>query len=142
MIAARDNAPSDHETDFGNWFKTARSTFSGLYYRKDNDGPWQVSQRWLDARASLNEVAPLDFVSTADIGGGDYGSPAVNKDGELVGVTFDGNLESLPVTFLYSDEQARAVHVDARGIAEALEKVYKAAELLKELGASAPPASQ
>jgi hypothetical protein len=109
------------------------STFSGLYYRKDNDGPWQVPQRWLDAREALNPVVPLDFVSTADIGGGDYGSPVVNRQGELVGVTFDGNLESLPVTFLYSDDQARAVHVDARGIVEALEKVYKATDLLKEI---------
>jgi hypothetical protein len=112
------------------------STFSGLYYRKDNEGPWQVPPRWLDARQALNQVTPLDFVSTADIGGGDYGSAAVNQRGELVGVTFDGNLESLPVTYLYSDEQARAVHVDVRGIAEALDKVYKAAELLKELGAA------
>jgi hypothetical protein len=112
------------------------STFSGLYYRKDNDGPWQVPPRWLDARQVLNQVTPLDFVSTADIGGGDYGSATVNQRGELVGVTFDGNLESLPVTYLYSDEQARAVHVDVRGIAEALAKVYKAAGLLKELGAA------
>jgi hypothetical protein len=110
------------------------STFSGLYYRKDNDGPWQLPQRWIDARAALSPVTPLDFVSTADIGGGDYGSPAVNQRGELVGVTFDGNLESLPVTYLYSDEQARAVHVDVRGIVEALTQVYHAAGLLKEIG--------
>ena len=51
-----------------------------------------------------------------------------------VGLTFDGNLESLPVTYLYSDDQARAVHVDVRGIVEALSQVYKAAGLLKELG--------
>jgi hypothetical protein len=110
------------------------STFSGLFYRKNNDGPWQVSQQWLDARAALGEVVPLDFVSTCDTGGGDYGSPVVNKAGELVGVTFDGNLESLPNVFLYTGEQARAVHVDARGIAEALDKVYKAKVLLQELG--------
>ena len=65
------------------------------------------------------------------------GLPALvdeGQKGELVGVTFDGNLESLPVTYLYSDEQARAVHVDVRGIVEALDRVYKAAPLLKELG--------
>src|ERR1035437_5697623 len=112
------------------------ATFSGLYYRKDNEGPWQVPQRWVEARETLNPVTPLNFVSTADIGGGDYGSAAINQRGELVGVTFDGNLESLPVTYLYSDEQARAVHVDVRGIVEALDRVYKAAELLKELGAT------
>ncbi len=113
------------------------STFSGLYYRKDNEGPWQVSDRWVDIRQALNPVMPLDFVSTGDIGGGDYGSPAVNQRGELVGVTFDGNLESLPVTYLYSDDQARAVHVDAGGIVEALDKAYKATALLKEIGAKA-----
>lgn len=111
------------------------ATISGLYYRKDNDGPWIAPQRWLDAREALNPVTQLNFVSTADIGGGDYGSAAVNQKGELVGVTFDGNLESLPVTYLYSDEQARAVHVDVRGIVEALNRVYKAGDLLKELGA-------
>jgi hypothetical protein len=110
------------------------ATFSGLYYRKDNEGPWLVPQRWIDAREALNPLTPLDFVSTADIGGGDYGSATVNQRGELVGVTFDGNLESLPVTYLYSDDQARAVHVDVRGIAEALDRVYKSANLLKELG--------
>jgi hypothetical protein len=118
------------------------STFSGLYYRKDNEGPWQVSDKWVDIRESLNAVTPLDFVSTGDIGGGDYGSPVVNQRGELVGVTFDGNLESLPVTYLYSDEQARAVHVDAGGIVEALDKAYKATALLKEIGATVGQAGQ
>jgi hypothetical protein len=97
-----------------------------------------VSQQWIDVKEALNPITPLDFVSTIDIGGGDYGSPVVNRAGELVGVTFDGNLDSLPVTYLYSDEQARAVHVDARGIVEALQQVYKAAALLKELGVPAP----
>jgi hypothetical protein len=110
------------------------ATFSGLYYRKDNEGPWLVPPRWIDAREALNPLTQLDFVSTADIGGGDYGSATVNQRGELVGVTFDGNLESLPVTYLYSDDQARAVHVDVRGIVEALDRVYRSVALLKELG--------
>ena len=110
------------------------ATFSGLYYRKDNEGPWLVPARWIEARDTISPVTQLNFVSTADIGGGDYGSAAINQRGELVGVTFDGNLESLPVTYLYSDEQARAVHVDVRGIVEALDRVYKATDLLKELG--------
>jgi hypothetical protein len=110
------------------------STIGGLFYRQGNDGPWQVPPAWTNLRAELNPVTPLDFVSTCDTGGGDYGSPVVNRAGELVGVTFDGNLESLPNIFLYTSEQARAVHVDIRGIAEALEKVYKATPLLEELG--------
>jgi hypothetical protein len=115
------------------------ATFSGLFYRANNDGPYLVPKRWVDARAGLNEVAPLDFVTTCDIGGGDYGSPVVNRAGELIGVTFDGNLESLPDTFLYTDEQARAVHVSTQGIAEALRKVYKATALLDELKITEPP---
>jgi hypothetical protein len=112
----------------------AVSTFGGLYYRHDNQGPYQVPQRWVDLESSLNLSRPLDFVSTCDIGGGDPGAPAVNRSGELVGITFDGNLESLPDAYLYSDEQARAVHVSVDGIAEALEKVYQAKALLAELG--------
>ena len=109
-------------------------TFSGLYYRRNNEGPYQVPQRWVDLKSTLDVMTPLDFVSTCDIGGGDHGGPVVNRAGELVGVTFDGNLESLPDTYLYTDEQARAVHVAAQGIVEALKKVYKATPLLQELG--------
>jgi hypothetical protein len=111
----------------------AQSTFGGLYYRRDNQGPYQVPQGWVDLKASLNLSVPLDFVSTCDIGGGDPGSPTVNRNGELVGITFDGNLESLPDVYLYSDEQARAVQVSVEGIVEALQKVYQSTGLLQEL---------
>jgi uncharacterized membrane protein YgcG len=114
------------------------ATFSGLYYRKNNEGPYQVTKQWADAKDKLDPVAALNFVSTADVGGGDYGGPVVNQVGELIGVTFDGNLESLPEVFLYTDEQARAVHVAAQGITEALGVVYKATPLLQELGVKAP----
>jgi hypothetical protein len=109
------------------------STFSGLYYRENKSDPYLVPKPWLDLKPELSVTVPLDFVSTCDIGGGDFGSPTVNRAGELVGVMFDGNLESLPDVYLYSDEQARAVHVAAGGIAEALEKIYKASALLHEL---------
>src|SRR5579871_5363883 len=109
------------------------STFSGLFYRRNNEGPYQVPKKWVDLKSQLNQVTPLDFVSTCDIGGGDPGSPVVNRAGELVGVTFDGNLENLPGMYLYTDEQARAVHVSAQGILEALRKIYQAQPLLKEL---------
>ena len=93
-----------------------------------------VPARWVDLRGQLDLIAPLDFVSTCDIGGGDYGSATVNRAGELVGVTFDGNLESLPNIYLYTEEKARAVHVSVHGLLEALRKAYKTPELLKELG--------
>ncbi len=112
------------------------TSFGGLYFRTNNEGPYQVPQHWVDLKSTLNLETPLDFVSTCDIGGGDYGSPALNRAGELVGVTFDGNLESMPDTYLYSDEQARAVHVSVQGIAQALGQAYKATALLAELGLS------
>jgi hypothetical protein len=122
------------------------STFSGLFYRRNNTtplGPHLVPQNWLDLQDSLKIITPLDFVSTCDIGGGGYGAPTVNKAGELVGIIFDGNLESLPATYLYTEEQARAVHVAAQGIVESLDKVYKAPALILELGikAKAPKAA-
>jgi hypothetical protein len=121
------------------------STFSGLFYRRNNEGPHMVPQNWVDLKDKIDIVTPLDFVSTCDIGGGGYGGPTVNTKGELIGIIFDGNLESLPATYLYTEEQARAVHVGAQGIAESLTKVYKATDLLKELGAktkgSAGPSS-
>lgn len=110
------------------------ATFSGLYYRRNNQGPYLLPQRWIDAKPVLDTVIPLDFVSTCDIGGGDAGSPTVDRNGELVGVLFDGNLESLPNTYLYIEDQARAVHVSTQGITQALEKVYRTDALLKELG--------
>jgi hypothetical protein len=58
------------------------ATFSGLYYRRNNEGPWQVPQNWIDVRAALNPVTPLDFVSACDTGGGDFGGPVVNRAGE------------------------------------------------------------
>jgi hypothetical protein len=113
------------------------ATFSGLYYRQNNQGPYEVPDRWVKARPFLNVITPLDFVSTCDVGGGDAGDATVDRNGDLVGILFDGNLESLPNTYLYTDEQARAVHVSAEGIAEALEKVYRADALLKEIGLTA-----
>jgi hypothetical protein len=110
------------------------TSLGGLYYRTNNEGPYQVPPRWVDLKSALNLETPLDFVSTCDIGGGDYGSAAVNRAGDLVGVTFDGNLESMPDTYLYSDEQARAVHVAVQGIVQALDQAYKATALLSELG--------
>jgi hypothetical protein len=87
-------------------------------------------------KSKLNLATPLNYVSTADIIGGNSGSPTVNRAGEVVGIIFDGNIQSLVLDFYYDDRQARAVHVDSRGIIEALRNIYGADALADELTAA------
>jgi hypothetical protein len=114
----------------------ARTTFHGLYDRSAafrNRPPWNLVPRWVEHKKDLDLETPYDFVCTADIIGGNSGSPVVNKDGEFVGIIFDGNIESLALDYYYTDEVARAVSVDARAIVEALTKVYGTTALVDEL---------
>jgi hypothetical protein len=105
--------------------------------------PYQLPESWMKAKSKLNLSMPLNFVSTADIIGGNSGSPTINKAGEVVGIIFDGNIQSLAWNFAYSDKIGRAVSVDARGIQEALRKIYGATALADELmGANASSTSQ
>jgi Peptidase S46 len=114
----------------------SRTTFYGLFDRSFSHGgkaPWDLPARWLEKRQSLDLATPLNFVSTNDIIGGNSGSPVVNREGELVGVIFDGNMQSLGWDYFYTDELGRSVSVDARGILEALRKVFDADALVKEI---------
>jgi hypothetical protein len=95
--------------------------------------PYSLPESWIKAKDKLDRKTPFNFVSTADIIGGNSGSPTVNKKGEIVGIIFDGNIESLPWNFAYSDKQGRAVAVDLRGLQEALRKIYGATALADEL---------
>jgi len=95
--------------------------------------PYSLPESWLKSKADLDLKIPLNFVSTADIIGGNSGSPTVNRKGEVVGIIFDGNIQSLQGMFAFSDVQARAVSVDSRGIQEALRKIYGATGLADEL---------
>jgi hypothetical protein len=112
------------------------TNIGGAYQHADDHGdkpPYQLPENWLKAKSSLNLGTPLNFVSTPDIIGGNSGSPTINKTGEVVGIIFDGNIESLPWNFVYDDKVARAVSVDSRGIQEALRNVYGATALADEL---------
>ena len=100
-----------------------------------NKDPYELPASWLEAEdgGALELETPLNFVSTADIIGGNSGSPVVNRDNEVVGLIFDGNIQSLVLDFGYDDKVARAVSVDSRGIVEALRSIYQADRLVKEL---------
>ena len=108
----------------------------GLYIRGDEHKqkpPYKIADSWMKARSSVNPTTPFDFVSTNDIVGGNSGSPVINVKGELVGLIFDGNIQSLPGYFVYDGAVNRAVSVDARGMLEALRSVYKASWVADEL---------
>lgn len=109
------------------------TSFHGLYENSVGIPPYKLPQRWLDKKAALNLDTPFNFVCTADITGGNSGSPVVNRNGELVGIVFDSNIQGIPNDFLYTDTQARTVAVHAAGIVEALRAVYAADSVLREL---------
>ena len=114
----------------------AFTDFAGLYQRStehDNKPPFDLPQRWIAKKSNLNLSTKFNFVSDADIIGGNSGSPVVNKNNEFVGIIFDGNIQSLVLDCIFSDKQARAVSVDSAAITEALRKVYDANALADEL---------
>jgi hypothetical protein len=114
----------------------SKTTMFGLYDRAnsfDMKPPFDLPSRFLERRSSLDLSTPLDFVTTNDIIGGNSGSPVVNRAGELVGLIFDGNIESLVGRFVYNEEVNRSVAVHSAAIIEALRHIYDAGSLVDEM---------
>jgi len=112
------------------------TTFAGLYERSaehDDIYPFDLPKRWVERKDKLNLKVPFNFVCTVDIIGGNSGSPVINRNAEVVGLIFDGNIQSLVWDFVYTDVQGRAVAVHSHGIIEALRKIYDANELADEI---------
>jgi hypothetical protein len=115
------------------------TTLGGLYARSDafkHEFPYNLPARWTEKKKDINLETPFNFVSTNDIIGGNSGSPTINQNGELVGLIFDGNIQSLVGDFMYDASVNRAISVDSRGMLEVLKKVFNANEIAAELTAS------
>ena len=113
------------------------TTIGGAFEHEENHGgtaPWELPKKWHARKDKLNLDTPFNFVCTADIIGGNSGSPVINRDAELVGVIFDGNIQSLTSDYFYSDKVGRAVSVHSSAVLEALRNVYDAGKLAEELG--------
>ncbi|MDX6406203.1 MAG: hypothetical protein QOH70_3658 [Blastocatellia bacterium] len=115
---------------------TPFTTLGGLYDRATqfkSAFPYNLPPRWIEKKPSVDLKTPFNFVSTDDIIGGNSGSPTINKEGELVGLIFDGNIQSLVGDFIYDESVNRAISVDVRAMREVLRKVFDANEIADEL---------
>jgi hypothetical protein len=125
--------------DYNGTIAPVNTTFYGMYDRYYSFGkkdPWNLPARWANPPADFKMSTPLDFVSTNDIIGGNSGSPVVNKNLEVVGLIFDGNIESLPGNVIFDETKNRSVSVHSSGIIEGMDKIYKAERIAKELRAA------
>jgi hypothetical protein len=122
--------------DYNGTIAPSITTFYGMldrYYSFNGEFPWDLDERWLDAPDEFDFSTPFNFVSTNDAVGGNSGSPVINKDAEVVGVAFDGNIQSLSGDFIYNPETNRSVGVHSAGMLEAIQYLYEFERLAEEL---------
>ena len=114
------------------------TTFYGLYDRYNSHqkkAPWNLPERWQNPGPEFDLSTPYNFASTNDITGGSSGSAVINKNQEIVGIAFDGNVESIPGNFIYNPAKNRMVSVASQGILEILSDLMHAKRLAEELKA-------
>lgn len=112
------------------------TTFYGMYdryYSHQKKYPWDLPERWQNPGPEFDLETPYNFISTNDITGGSSGSPVINKDAEIIGIAFDGNIQSLPGSFIYSTEANRMVSVASTGILEIVDDLLNADRLAEEI---------
>jgi hypothetical protein len=114
------------------WFTTMGGAFDHAAAHGSKP-PYELPESWMKAKSSIDLKTVFDTASTPDIIGGNSGSPVINKNAEVVGIIFDGNIQSLPWNFVYDDKQGRSVETDSRAIIESLRKIYHADALANEL---------
>ncbi|HVV85328.1 MAG TPA: S46 family peptidase [Kofleriaceae bacterium] len=114
---------------------TPFTTFGGAFDRDTGAAPFALAPSWLAARAKLPMKTPLDFVTTNDIIGGNSGSPVFNKDLQIVGLVFDGNIESLAGDYWFDQATNRTVAVHSDALLTALGTIYHADRIVTELRA-------
>lgn len=113
-----------------------KTTFYGYYdryYSFNKQYPWTLPERWVNPPAEFDKSTPINFISTNDIIGGNSGSPVINKDAEIIGLAFDGNIESLDDNYIYNTDVPHTVSVDSEGMIEAIKDLYKLERIAKEL---------
>ena len=118
------------------------TTLGGAFERATGREPYALPKSWIDARGRLELTTPFDMATTNDIIGGNSGSPVVDKEGRIVGLVFDGNIQSLGGDYGFDPAQNRAVSVHSAAILEALEKIYGADRIVQELRQGAPSAAR
>ena len=112
------------------------TTIGGLYERATGAPPYNLPESWLTAKGLINPMAPMNFCTTNDTTGGNSGSPVIDKNANIVGLLFDGNIFSLGGDYGYDAAKNRSIAVDSRALLEGMRKVYHLNRIVAEIEAA------